>query len=133
MIINYVHNNCSINCCTLIFKPVESIPTYRYANRMRRNRGGPYKTKPATDLARWRLRNVEGRQTWHYLSQEESKKWPQNLAEKHHLGLPIVSLLLTNKPCYVTTIIFSLFFHQRTHWHQRFQNRRQLEMLLTML
>ena len=46
-----------------------------------------------TDLNRWRLLDEEGRQTWHYLeSEEEIKEWPQSIVDRHHLGLPLVSL-----------------------------------------
>ncbi|KAF6039424.1 LSS [Bugula neritina] len=64
------------------------MPKFKYANNLRRNRGGPYKTEPVTELRRWRLRNVGGRQTWHYLeSNEECEAWPQTLLDKHSLGL----------------------------------------------
>lgn len=44
-----------------------------------------------TDLARWRLRDDAGSQTWHYLDDDaEAKKWPQSLADKYFLGLPLV-------------------------------------------
>jgi hypothetical protein len=46
-----------------------------------------------TDYSRWRLRDIEGRQTWHYLtSDEEIKTWPQTVADKYHLGLPTVGI-----------------------------------------
>jgi lanosterol synthase len=46
---------------------------------------------PATDLERWRLEDVRGRHTWHYLETDaEVKKWPQTTADRHHLGLPLV-------------------------------------------
>ncbi|XP_055874418.1 lanosterol synthase-like isoform X1 [Biomphalaria glabrata] len=60
---------------------------FKYENSMRRNRGGPYKTKPATDLTRWRLSNVEGRQTWQYFEKVEETPREQTLLEKHSLGL----------------------------------------------
>ncbi|KAI9707584.1 MAG: Lanosterol synthase (Oxidosqualene--lanosterol cyclase) [Candelina mexicana] len=42
-----------------------------------------------TDYERWRLLDVKGRQTWHYLeSDEELKEWPQSIADKYHLELP---------------------------------------------
>lgn len=64
---------------------------------MRRNRGGPCKTAPATDLTRWRLKSVDGRQTWHYLeSDKDCQNWPQTLLDKHSIGLPTVSLTLSN-------------------------------------
>ncbi|KAL7266757.1 Lanosterol synthase (Oxidosqualene--lanosterol cyclase) [Rhizina undulata] len=40
-----------------------------------------------TDPTRWRLKSEKGRQTWHYLSEEETEKWPQSVADKYHLGL----------------------------------------------
>ncbi|XP_005089657.1 lanosterol synthase [Aplysia californica] len=60
---------------------------YQYKNDMRRNRGGPYKTKPATDLTRWRLTNTEGRQVWQYFTKEEDLPREQTCLEKHSLGL----------------------------------------------
>ncbi|KAG9806098.1 oxidosqualene-lanosterol cyclase, partial [Aureobasidium melanogenum] len=41
-----------------------------------------------TDATRWRLRDVGGEQTWHYLSEEQAKEWPQTTADKYFLGLP---------------------------------------------
>ncbi|XP_067952053.1 lanosterol synthase-like [Watersipora subatra] len=58
----------------------------------RRRRGGPYKTKSATDLRRWKLRNVGGRQTWHYVDPSGDGLPNQTLLEKHSLGLPTDSL-----------------------------------------
>ena len=47
-----------------------------------------------TDLNRWRLLDEDGRQTWHYLeSKDEIKEWPQSIADRHHLGLPLVCCL----------------------------------------
>ena len=43
-----------------------------------------------TDLTRWRLKSADGRQVWHYLSEEASKQTPQTLADKYWLGLPLV-------------------------------------------
>lgn len=49
---------------------------------------------PATDLRRWRLLDERGRQTWHYLTTDkEIEAWPQTVADKHHLGLPLVRSL----------------------------------------
>ncbi|RVD80476.1 uncharacterized protein DFL_008373 [Arthrobotrys flagrans] len=45
-----------------------------------------YKT-PFTDYSRWRLKDDHGRQTWHYLSEAEAKKWKQSTADKYFLGL----------------------------------------------
>lgn len=45
-----------------------------------------------TNLSWWRLNDVEGRQTWEYLEDEEiRKRRPQSVAEQWHLGLPTVS------------------------------------------
>lgn len=44
-----------------------------------------------TDYTRWRLLDDRGRQTWHYLEDDEDvKKWPQSTADKYFLGLPLV-------------------------------------------
>ena len=44
-----------------------------------------------TDIYRWRLQDERGCQTWHYLgSDEEIKAWPQSIADKYFLGLPLV-------------------------------------------
>ncbi|CAM4618962.1 unnamed protein product [Lepidochelys olivacea] len=52
-----------------------------------RRRGGPYKTEPASDLARWRLSNEEGRQRWRYLEAGEEPEREQSGLEAHCLGL----------------------------------------------
>ncbi|KAL7385423.1 hypothetical protein ABVT39_021673 [Epinephelus coioides] len=52
-----------------------------------RRRGGPYKTEPATDLGRWRLANVEGRQTWRYVEDQDTPDREQTMLEAHSLGL----------------------------------------------
>lgn len=44
-----------------------------------------------TDIYRWRLLDERGCQTWHYLeSDEDIKAWPQSIADKYFLGLPLV-------------------------------------------
>ncbi|XP_067301195.1 lanosterol synthase isoform X2 [Pseudorasbora parva] len=58
-----------------------------------RRRGGPYKTEPVTDLSRWRLSNVEGRQTWRYIDEEDSMDRQQSMLESHSLGLDMVELI----------------------------------------
>jgi len=46
-----------------------------------------------TDYSRWRLLDERGRQTWHYLEDEEdAKEWPQSTADKYFLGLPLVCI-----------------------------------------
>ncbi|KAK3838546.1 MAG: terpene synthase [Linnemannia elongata] len=42
-----------------------------------------------TDRTRWRLRADDGKQTWHYLSEEEHKANPQTDIEKYWLGLKL--------------------------------------------
>lgn len=64
----------------------------KYASNLARNHGGPHRTLPATDLTRWRLTNVDGRQTWRYLDDKElSSAREQTVLEKHSLGLATVS------------------------------------------
>lgn len=60
------------------------------SERYLRRRGGPYKTEPATDLSRWRLTNVEGRQTWRYLEGQEGADRAQSMLEALSLGLDTV-------------------------------------------
>ncbi|CAG8636160.1 24933_t:CDS:10, partial [Racocetra persica] len=44
-----------------------------------------------TDLSRWRLKVDRGRQTWHYLDEDEIKNCPQSFIEKYWIGLPFDS------------------------------------------
>lgn len=56
---------------------------------------------PKTDHTRWRLRDDNGRQTWHYLqTDEEIKQWPLTTADKHHLGLDTVGEPLSCQSMY---------------------------------
>jgi len=49
------------------------------------------KLQERTDYSRWRLLDEAGRHTWHYLEDEEDvEEWPQSLADKYFLGLPLV-------------------------------------------
>ncbi|XP_037542215.1 lanosterol synthase-like isoform X2 [Nematolebias whitei] len=50
-------------------------------------RGGPSKTEPATDLSRWRLTSVEGRQIWDYVEDQDTPDREQTMLEAHSLGL----------------------------------------------
>ena len=44
-----------------------------------------------TDRSRWRLLDEAGRQTWHYMkNDEETRRWPQTIPDKYHLGIPTV-------------------------------------------
>ncbi|CAG8820972.1 24748_t:CDS:2, partial [Dentiscutata erythropus] len=45
----------------------------------------------STDLSRWRLKVDHGRQTWHYLNENEIKNYPQSVIEKYSIGLPFHS------------------------------------------
>jgi len=66
--------------------------TYKYHSSLRRNRGGPYKTEPATDLSRWRLTCVEGAQRWYYIPEGTEPDREQSLLEKYSLGIDCVSM-----------------------------------------
>lgn len=51
-----------------------------------------YDAELKTDHSRWRMKNVDGRQTWHYLqSDEQLKAWPMTAADKYYLGQNTVS------------------------------------------
>ncbi|XP_014677721.1 PREDICTED: lanosterol synthase-like [Priapulus caudatus] len=60
---------------------------HRYENTMRRNRGIPRVTPPATDLSRWRLTCVDGRQTWRYHDDDNKPDRAQTPLERHSLGV----------------------------------------------
>lgn len=52
----------------------------------------------STDLRRWRLADVRGRQTWHYMSTDEGvRSWPQSTIDKYHLGLELVRTVANNR------------------------------------
>ena len=63
---------------------------HKYNNTLPRNRGGPYKTEPVTDLTRWRLINEEGRQKWLYIPDDQALEREQTLFERRALGLDYV-------------------------------------------
>jgi hypothetical protein len=45
-----------------------------------------------TDPTKWRMLNIDGKQTWEYLEDaSKAAKWPQTMADKWYLGLPTVS------------------------------------------
>lgn len=47
--------------------------------------------------SKWRMLDEAGRQTWHYLEDdEEEKDWPQSTADKYFLGLPLVRISLSD-------------------------------------
>ena len=54
----------------------------------------------ATNLEYWRLKTVEGRQTWHYLECEIARKqWPQTDLDRYWLGiLDEIQILDQTKP-----------------------------------
>lgn len=71
--------------CNLIYNPI-----YRLKPEELRM---PPELPEKTDYTRWRLLNEDGRHTWHYLEDDESsRKWPQTLADKYYLGLPLVCI-----------------------------------------
>jgi lanosterol synthase len=52
-----------------------------------------------TDKTRWRLKDEQGRHTWHYLETDEQiNEWPQSVVDKHHLGLDTVGILHSMLP-----------------------------------
>jgi lanosterol synthase len=58
-----------------------------------------------TDHLRWRMKNVDGRQTWHYLeSDEQLKAWPMTSADKYYLGMDTVGQLniIYFQTCFLT-------------------------------
>ena len=66
--------------------PLQSLPEQ---NGVAKDGGGAQ--ADATDLRRWRLLDERGRQTWHYLERdEELAGWPQSIADKYFLDLPLV-------------------------------------------
>ena len=76
---------------------LKSVKSHAKTNGGARNRATEKDATAAvdakTDLNRWRLLDEAGRQTWHYLeSEDEIKEWPQSIADRHHLGLPLVCL-----------------------------------------
>lgn len=53
---------------------------------------------PRTDLRRWRLKDVRGEQTWHYLERDEDiEQWPMSVADKYFVGLETVSNTLNRE------------------------------------
>jgi lanosterol synthase len=45
-----------------------------------------------TDPTKWRMKDDDGRQTWHYVADDEAaKEWPQTYADKWYMGLPLAS------------------------------------------
>ncbi|XP_035988608.1 lanosterol synthase [Fundulus heteroclitus] len=92
------------------------------ATQLRRRRG-PRRTDPATDLSRWRLTNVEGRQTWSYLEEDERADREQTMLEAHSLGLD-TSRFLPDSPAAQTAAdaavkgmnFFSLLQAEDGHW-----------------
>lgn len=64
---------------------------YISQNRPEGKGNKPLSTDSKTDQTLWRLKDDHGRQTWHYLTPEEAKEWPQSFADKYFLNLPLVS------------------------------------------
>ncbi|KAI9765508.1 MAG: Lanosterol synthase (Oxidosqualene--lanosterol cyclase) [Geoglossum simile] len=59
----------------------------KHAQNGHANGYGRAPTPQRTDYTRWRLLDERGRQTWHYLEDdEEVKRWPQSIADKYLLG-----------------------------------------------
>jgi lanosterol synthase len=75
----------------------KSLPTERELRKRNAETTGDvteakrHKIADSTDRTRWRMRDDESRHTWHYLEDDEAvKAWPQSLADKYYLGLPLV-------------------------------------------
>lgn len=57
-----------------------------------------------TDHLRWRMKDVDGRQTWHYLeSEEQLKAWLMTSADKYYLGMDTVGHfgIMHLQPCFL--------------------------------
>uniref|UniRef100_A0A3Q2T5T1 Terpene cyclase/mutase family member n=1 Tax=Fundulus heteroclitus TaxID=8078 RepID=A0A3Q2T5T1_FUNHE len=99
----------------------------RLSSRQLRRRRGPRRMDPATDLSRWRLTNVEGRQTWSYLEEDERPDREQTMLEAHSLGLD-TSRFLPDSPAAQTAAdaavkgmnFFSLLQAEDGHWPMDF-------------
>jgi hypothetical protein len=62
------------------------------------------KLSERTDYTRWRLLDERGRQTWHYLEDDEdAKEWPQSTADKYFLNLPTVRFTNENTVTMLTS------------------------------
>lgn len=49
------------------------------------------RTEYKTDPTRWRLKDNDGRHTWHYITDDgEMREWPQSMAEKWYMKLSLV-------------------------------------------
>ena len=61
-----------------------------------------------TDYTRWRLLDERGRQTWHYLEDDEdAKEWPQSTADKYFLGQPLVCTTISTRSSHLFLNRFS--------------------------
>lgn len=70
----------------------------------------PGATTEETDLSRWRLLDESGRHTWHYLKTEKQlKEWPQNAADKYHLGLPTVCSVIFRRVILIKNRIYQIY------------------------
>ncbi len=50
------------------------------------------------DFSNWRLKCTDGgRHTWHYISDEEARTWPQSTLDKYWLGLPTVRVVSVSR------------------------------------
>ena len=79
-----------------------------------------------TDHSRWRMKNVDGRQTWHYLeSDEQLKAWPMTAADKYYLGQDTVR----QRESILTRCLYSDIL---TRAHKHFQRPQLLFRQLTM-
>ncbi|KAF7658140.1 hypothetical protein LDENG_00016720 [Lucifuga dentata] len=80
-----------------------------------RRRGGPYRTEPATDLSRWRLTNVEGRQTWRYVEDQDVPDREQTMLEAHSLGLDTSRYVPDSSPAHTAMDAAQKAMHFYSH------------------
>jgi hypothetical protein len=69
-----------------------------------------------TDYTKWRLLDEAGRQTWHYLTDEQAKEWPQSFADKYFLNMrPLVCQVSMFLESYANVRrMRQSFLHQKT-------------------
>ncbi|KAL4966074.1 terpene cyclase/mutase family protein [Aspergillus stella-maris] len=74
------------------------------------------------DRTRWRMKNENGRHTWHYLEDDKpAKDWPQTTADKYYLGLPLNAPTLSKATTPLSAVhnaftFFSALQHSTGHW-----------------
>ncbi len=95
-------------------------------SKYRPSRSGnkPLKSDKKTDQTLWRLKDDHGRQTWHFLTEEDAKEWPQSFADKYFLNLPLVSINFDLYPNFITNRLAGCTNTPETHHSPRFGQER---------